>query len=108
MKKLSNNEGIDVIQQIDAFKQFMRYDSPNFLRRHDQFSDKENKTCWKPTFSEAEAKFGKSLLLCAHKVSVDYTYSVIFLEKAIEYGNDDARVVLANIYRDGKDMSQGS
>ena len=32
----------------------------------------------------------------------DYTYSVIFLEKAIEYGNDDARVVLANIYRDGK------
>ena len=55
----------DVIQQIDAFTQFMRYDSPNFLRRHDQFSDKEKQDMLdRVTFSEAEAKFGKSSILC--------------------------------------------
>ena len=97
----------DVIQQIDAFKQLMRYDAPNFLRRDDQFSDKEKQDMLDrvaPKISDIEAKFGEGLLLYAHKAyqRKDYTYSVIFLEKAIEYGNDDARVALANIYRDGK------
>ena len=54
--------------------------------------------------SDMELKFGKDLLLYARLAyqRKDYTYSVIFLEKAIEYGNDDARVALANIYREGK------
>ena len=57
-----------------------------------------------PAFSDLEARISKIYLFYANKAyeRKDYTYSVIFLEKAIENGNDDARVALANIYREGK------
>ena len=97
----------DVIHQLDTYTQYMKYDVPNFVGKIDQVSDKQKQeflNAAAPVFSDFKAKIGEDYFLYAKKAfkRKDYTYSVIFLEKAIENGNDDARVALANIYRDGK------
>ena len=77
---------------------------PNFLVKNGDKQKQDRLNAVAPVFYDFKAKIGEEYFLYTHKAyeSKDYTYSAIFLEKAIENGNDDTRVALANIYRDGK------